>query len=358
MNETLRALGRLSFSLTGSGSVYRAIEEEAVALPVIDDEPILRFSIHNKKNLHKSNLGDSAGSSHHFEVGGLSNSFLTNGAFTEIQCTVAYNRKIDSQFSRLDNRGYLYPYEGIAKNFWYNIFDWNIQAVNVTRQQSWIHASGVERDGVGIAILARGGVGKTTAMLKLCTEHAYRYLSDDLAIIDNSGVMYRGPKRIQIYAYNLLEDSQLADCFFSGRTWIDRLQFDLRRRLKGPKSVRRRVSAEELFGAECCAARAKIRNYIFLERGEAAGLHSEDVSSKALAKRMAPIIMDEIEPYTRIERIWRSQGHSPVDDSATLENRTEEILRASFDKGRKTLLRVGGKVTPDDLAMKIIDIAG
>ena len=64
-----------------------------------------------------------------------------------------------------------------------NVFDYLTQLANVELGQSYLHASSFERDGQGVAMAAWGGVGKTTAMLKLVGEHGWRFLSDDLNLI-------------------------------------------------------------------------------------------------------------------------------------------------------------------------------
>ena len=49
-----------------------------------------------------------------------------------------------------------------AKNFLYKLFNWSVQAKQLSLGQSFIHASALIKDNSTIAILGEGGVGKTT----------------------------------------------------------------------------------------------------------------------------------------------------------------------------------------------------
>src|SRR5690606_22968318 len=99
--------------------------------------------------------------------------------------------------------------------------------------QTYVHASGFEKKGLGVAVFAHGGIGKTTSMLKMVREDGWKFLSDDLAVIDAQGVMWRSPKRMQIYAYNLLGQRPLQKDLFRGRSLADRMSWWLFKVFKG-----------------------------------------------------------------------------------------------------------------------------
>src|SRR4029078_8606315 len=96
---------------------------------------------------------------------------------------------------------FLLPTEQLAKNFMSDVFDYLTQIKKLEVGQSSIHASSFTKDDRTVVVAAWGGIGKTTSMLKLVAEDNWNFLSDDLGIIDETGFIYRSPKKMQIYAY-------------------------------------------------------------------------------------------------------------------------------------------------------------
>src|SRR5690606_23326326 len=80
---------------------------------------------------------------------------------------------------RTGSSNYLLQSEKVAKNFMYNIFDFVTQRANVTLGQSYIHASSFARDGRAVALVAWGGGGQASALLKLVGSGAWRVRSAD-----------------------------------------------------------------------------------------------------------------------------------------------------------------------------------
>jgi hypothetical protein len=80
------------------------------------------------------------------------------------------------------------------------------------------------RDGHAVALAAWGGVGKTSLMLQLVQHRGWQFLADDLAVLDDSGAVYRSPWRIPVYAHSLDGKGELRRRLFTGRGLVDRLQ--------------------------------------------------------------------------------------------------------------------------------------
>src|SRR5690606_6917130 len=147
--------------------------------------------------------------------------------------------------------------------------------------------SSFERDGRAVAAVAWGGVGKTTALLKLVGEAGWKFLSDDLGLVDDAGMIWRTPKRMQVYGYNLRGQPASYRALMAGRNPIDRAAWHIRERTAGPKRVRRRVSAEELFGSERVGTRAKLTDVLFMERADVPRLAATPMTGDELARRAA-----------------------------------------------------------------------
>jgi len=246
---------------------------------------------------------------------------------------------------------YLSTTEKLAKNFMYDIFDYLTQICNLRKKQSYIHASSFEKNGRGVAIVAWGGIGKTTSLLKFIIEDGWRFLSDDLSIIDDDGILYRSPKKMQIYGYNLINQSLIKKKLFSNRTITDLIAWYLYYLKRGPKGVRRRISAEELFGVDRVSSCAQLTNLIFIERTSTKNFSAHSITNIELARRASNTILKEMKPFCDIVQAMYSSEYSPVlpTESMLFED-TFKILSSAFSKVNPLLIKIPLDAGPNELA--------
>lgn len=232
---------------------------------------------------------------------------------------------------RFSHFNYLSHAERRVKSFVYDIFDYVAQGAQLPLGQTFVHASSLERDGAAVALLAWGGIGKTTSMLKLVLEDGWRFLSDDLGLVDADGVLHRSPKHMQVYGYNLAGQPAIARAFFGGRSAMDRVSWALFRLLKGDQRIRRRISAESLFGEARVARSGRLERAIFLERHSGRDFRQETLTAEALAERCAAILVREIDPFTLVSCAVHGGGNSgTIPTPGELERASYEILRTAF----------------------------
>lgn len=258
--------------------------------------------------------------------------------------------------NRFRDWNFLTETESVAKNFMYCMFDWTSQLLQLQHEQSYIHASSMERDGKGLAIMGWGGVGKTTSALKLVQEEGWRFLSDDLGIIDEEGTLFPAPKRLQIYGYNTQNQPLIADALLKGRGIMDKMNWNWRMRRYGGNRVRRRISAPEMFGSDRIGSPIKLTNLLFLQKSGRAQSEIEDLSPQMAARRMASIVLAEIEPYGSYSREAVAAGSSTLPSAADIELRTVEVLEKAFAKAECYQLNVYDSSNPDRLAGKIVEL--
>ncbi len=254
---------------------------------------------------------------------------------------------------RANNRDYLTPSEVIAKNFMYNVFDYLSQVAQLSLGQSYLHASSFERDGLGVALMAWRGIGKTTAMLKLVTEDGWRFLSDDLALIDDSGSLWRTPKRLQIYPYNLVGQSHISSSVLDKKSLLDHAFWKWKLWKKGIKGVPRRIriSAEQIFGSSLVGKVAALTDAFFIERVDIDNFCSRSITSEELARRAATTILQEIEPFGKLSNAMYSGGFHPVlPTQAHLYELTFDILKKAFSKVEPHLLSIPLMAGPDEFS--------
>jgi hypothetical protein len=244
-----------------------------------------------------------------------------------------------------------------AKNFMYGVFDYLTHIAQLQLGQSYIHASSLERNGEGTAIVAWGGIGKTSAALKLITEHGFRFLSDDLGLVDDAGTIWRTPKRLQVYAYNLEGEERLRSMLLDGRSAIDRASWAWKLQRRGPKGVRRRVTAEELFGAESVAHSAPLKRVFCLERGDSRDFEARPITTEELTHRAAEVVMHEIEPFSIVSRALHSGHHSPIlptQDQVVVATRS--VLQRAFNDIPVLSIRIPLATPPATLAKYLLSL--
>ncbi|HEY9479549.1 MAG TPA: hypothetical protein VIP79_05650, partial [Gemmatimonadaceae bacterium] len=244
-----------------------------------------------------------------------------------------------------------------AKNFMYGVFDYLTHIAQLQLGQSYIHASSLERGGEGTAIVAWGGIGKTSAALKLITEHGFSFLSDDLGLVDDAGTVWRTPKRLQVYAYNLEGEERLRSMLLDGRSVLDRASWAWKLQRRGPKGVRRRVSAEELFGERSVARSAPLKRVFCLERGDARGFEAREISTDELTHRAAEVVMHEIEPFGLLSRALHSGHHAPLlPTQDEVVSATRAVLRRAFDGIPVISIRIPLATPPATLANYLLSL--
>jgi hypothetical protein len=269
----------------------------------------------------------------------------------ELKAPAGKKRYLPSEVVRFLDWNYLKHDEILAKNFMYDLFDFSTQLQQLDLGQSYLHASAFERHGKAVAIMAWGGIGKTTTLLKIVLEMDWNFLSDDLGLVNSHGEIYRSPKKMQIYAYNLKNQLHLQDRLMRNRPLADRLSWYLSLLRRGPKGVRRRVSAEELFGADRVASKANLSQAFFIERHKKDGFEERELSAEEAANRCAWVLQEELAPYGLISHCVHSAGLSEhfVLPTNIHFDRTRQVLRNAFSGCRLHHILIPVQAGPDAL---------
>jgi hypothetical protein len=257
---------------------------------------------------------------------------------------------IPDNLQRAAHYNFMNFWERRVKSFVYNAFDYLAQSCQVDHDQTFMHASSLERNGKALALLAWGGIGKTTSMLKLVLEDGWRFLSDDLGVLDADGVVSRSPKKMQIYGYNLVNQPKVTAAMMQGRSFLDRWSWKMFKVIKGNKRIRRRLSAEQLFGADRIARTAQLGQAIFLERHRSSSFVVETITPDALARRCTAVLLREISPYDFVASAVQGAGNRSVLPSVgEMEERARGIMVKAFSRVPCQLIKIPLQAGPDDL---------
>lgn len=257
---------------------------------------------------------------------------------------------IKTSYRRFRNWNYLTPLQNIAKNFAYNVFNYLVQLTQVKSAQSLIHASTFEKNGDGVAILAWGGIGKTTTLLKLLTDESdWKFLSDDLGLLNAEGQLFRTPLRMQVYGYNLIGQPEISAALMSGRSTIDKLSWKMHETLRGPKRVRRRVSPDELFGAERAGSSAKLRRAFLIERHSGDEFEEIEINHETAASLCSYVVLENVQPLAEVSNIYHALGRPGLIDAEAVRASSEKIIGQGLAHAKLTRIRIPHSAGPNEL---------
>jgi len=331
--------GRLVTALEGEGELAARIRAELETLAAEDGEPQLRFRV-----VDAVSPGGFHASLEGFEYRAEPDDA---GVGVQVRFDVPHGivSHLPESLARFLNWNYLAPRDKLAKNFIYDVFDHLCQVVQLGLGQSYLHASAFCNGARAVALVAEGGVGKTTSVLKFVLEGGWRYLGDDLVALDESGTLWRTPKRMQVYGYNLEGQDALTRQLLCGRTQADRISWAWHRR-KGGHKVRRRVAARDLLGADRIADSARATDVIYLQRGEGDRFEREPIAPDALAQRAAVTLLHELKP---LSELIAAAGADFLPGKDEFIERTAAVLARGMRDTNTRIVTIPVAATPDAL---------
>lgn len=350
-------LGPIELSVTGQGPVCKEICDELSVLESVtgrDADVMLRFvddfEVPDRAlEVGRWRLADGCvvgrGGGYRFCLRRRASGFVVDVVAEQKQ------RQLSDHVVRARNWNFLASWETTAKNIMYDLFDVVTAASILEHDASYLHASTCSFDGAAVAMIGWGGIGKTTSILKLITEDGWRFLSDDLGLVDTDGEVWRTPRRLQVYAYNVEGQPPLKRRLLRGRGPVDRINWYWRKRRFGPKKVRRRIEAEDLFGAGAVARSSPLEKAIFLQRADVDEMRWQRLGTDELARRSAAILVDELDPLFAIA--VAAESHAVDIGIATSERLLSEarrILTDAFDGVDAEQLTIPVDAGPDALA--------
>jgi hypothetical protein len=356
--EKIYKLGKLVFALSGDDPVLPHLQEELKSIELketVKPSLIFRFGNVQKEMLDGVHVSPVVCTEKEIIYSGYGFSYRVVDESGIKVVSIRSNaikgkKRLFPGLAKIKDWNFLLPTEQLAKTFMYDVFDYLTQIENLKVGQSYMHASSFTKGDRAVAIVAWGGIGKTTSMLKLVSEDNWNFLSDDLGLIDVNGHIYRSPKKMQIYAYNVEGQPAFEKMLLGGRSIADIFNWYYRKRMYGIKGVRRRVSAEELF-KEKVGKSAKLTDVFFIERAAVAEFQSEPIGVNELTCKAASTVMSEIEPFHKIAAaIYSVQNTSVIPSYEEVFNGTKKLLHQSFSTTSPLLIRIPLKASPDQLA--------
>lgn len=353
-------IGRLPFVITGETPVARELRREfETASPAFADDASSALSIDFVDRLEWHDASRNGWISvtedgvHGAKAGFRSRLAFDDGAvrLTVQADTPPERSRLRGEVRKFRHWNYVTPTQWLAKNVIYDLFDYASQLAQTGLGQSYIHASAAEKDGRAYAILGWGGSGKSSTILQMVLERGWRFLSDDLGVLDADGLMHFHPKRLQVYAYNLEGLPRLHRAVLGRRSAADRASWAYHLRRRGPKGVRRRIGPTELFGADGVGSRAPLAGAVLLLRG-GDRFHLAEADGEELARIATYTLRHELSPIGEVVAAVGASGRKLAgwETLRDWEQPTLEILtRALKTCPTRAVLRVPETATPQQV---------
>lgn len=258
---------------------------------------------------------------------------------------------------RLRSRQYSSACEATCQNIYYMMLDYVTHLRGLPLGQSYIHASTMTKDGVGVAVAGWGGVGKSASVLEMVWNRGWSYLSDDLAIIDVDGTLYYNPKNLTIYPYSI-EGTAQADHLIAEFSGLNRAHWFARKRLFGPKGTRRRLPSRTVFGdAAHTASSAPLRHLVVLERSDVNEPVRREADARSAAAALANVMLSELSPMVEVAARANSSEHAPqMPNVAVILRDTEAVIYKAIANTCLSILHVPHSWSPSQTASSIEEL--
>ncbi|MBI9073601.1 MAG: hypothetical protein JEY94_18535 [Melioribacteraceae bacterium] len=200
-----------------------------------------------------------------------------------------------------------------------------------------VHSSSfMNPDGEVILLGGTGGVGKTSLGIEFCTTRKYKFVNDDIAVLDEDANIYPNLALPKIYSYNLVGNKPLKKKIFSSRSLADRFIFELKKIIQGPSKVRRKIDLESVYSGYIKNA-VKAGKYFILTRQNVEKLSIEEVSAELASKINFDIIQAEYSQFFN-HLSWHKFNSAILNKNTILTN--EKIKTQMLDLGEKAFKKM------------------
>jgi hypothetical protein len=250
-----------------------------------------------------------------------------------------------------------------------------IQILLCMNSSTFIHAAGITGpDGDAVAFAGGGGVGKTSLSSSLVRHEGYRWLGDDLVILDKTGICYSYPRSFVLKDYhhdiytdyfdrnNLATKSRVStlqsrvirfaynNAPFVGlfESLLQYLEiYDEAYSQMGQLANDQYVATpamEDLFGPEEIDKSGTLSKLVFIERYSGDSFRINPLSTESLTNRLLAIIHHEWVSYMRE---FYTLGALEMFDISRYFSTVSQIIQQAIENSDNYLFRIPEQSSPD-----------
>lgn len=260
---------------------------------------------------------------------------------------------------RLTHEHYFSCDEIRASTFLYRHIVPIVQLALLRRRATFVHASAVRRrSGGGILLFGWGGCGKTSACtsLHLTEPERWQFISDDLAIVDDSGRVHHSPLPLNVFPYNTGDFPLLEERVLGGMGPVERLQWKVRARFLGGDGVARRIPAWE---PPEPATDCRLSLCAHLQRSSDSTPVAEECEPAAIARISKSILAYELRQslaMLTIANAFQSPQPLGLPSLDELMQAAEAILASALRESRVVSIRVPRAYRPLELGAYVASL--
>ena len=159
-----------------------------------------------------------------------------------------------------------------------------------------IHGSALEtNDNNAIIVGGAGGVGKTSLELFLTLKNNFKFLADDITIVDKNKFIWPNYAFPKIYEYNTRNKKEIEKKVLQKRGLLDKLQWMFTKKLTH-RSIRRRINPEVFYNGAISKG-GKLSDYFILFRGNYNDFEIKPISVEKAVETSLEIIKTEYDVF-------------------------------------------------------------
>ena len=191
-----------------------------------------------------------------------------------------------------------------------------------------IHSASFIGNNDAISIGGTGGIGKTSLEIEMCFNNNYKFINDDIAVIDKEGNIYPNYARPKIYGYNLENNNNLEAEIFKNRSLCDKLSWKYKAAKNGIHKVRRKV-LPQLFNA-VSIDNVKLGHYFMLSRYDKLDIEINDLDLGDVVVQTHNIIKTEYQHFFK-HILWHNYNckmlnKKPIVEIDTVDYKSTKVL--------------------------------
>lgn len=237
-----------------------------------------------------------------------------------------------------------------AKKIMYGVIEPILLAEFSTRKKTMIHCSAVANaKGEALMLSAWGGVGKTSLMSYFLL-NGWKFLCDDIAVLDEDGTVYHYPLPMHIYGFHKYVCQDMYQRLCGGMTAKEKFIWDLSMKLKKSNAMFRWVVPERIYGREAIALKAGLKMVIHMQRSsENAPICFQPCSSSDAARYIAGTIQNELSDIVKLTSYPNAVSGIPCfpDTERTL-HALKKTAENAFSHAEVYEMILGSKTTPEE----------
>ena len=177
--------------------------------------------------------------------------------------------------------------EGQITTFYYRIFLLFTQLWNVDHNASYLHASAVDVDGHAVLFSADSGVGKSALLFSLYNQKKYKFIADDLTIVNKDAKAYYQGRSLSVKPYHMSYFPFLIEKLKKLMGLMQKLQW----KIVNDSRLIYRLSPKDLF--RCASGRSEIKRVVHLCTHTKESFEIKSISKQELVDNVLPILINE-----------------------------------------------------------------